>query len=201
VESGIDTVVETATDVEQAALGISRGLTGPERSAAQGMYQDSIDYDLVTVVSGGLGSAGAPARTIGNTICMADEQFDPATGNLTSSGMVTLIHEMAHVWQYQHGGAAYIPNALGAQLDAWIRTGDRNNAYDFGRAMQQGIPWEQWNAEQQAEAMEKYFECKQRIDAGTPQTGDQDIVDTLEPYVGKVRRGEGAPSEMPDVRM
>src|SRR5262249_44382137 len=153
---------------------------------------------------GSLGSAGAPARTIGNSIYMADEQFMPGTSNLTPGGMSTLIHELGHVWQFQTKGAGYIPNALGAQLEAYLTTGDRNNAYDWERAAAQQLEWENWNAEQQAEAMEAYFRAKRRIkaaeDAGDPPTAeDQETVAKLEPYVGKVRAKQGAP-EMPEMR-
>ncbi len=171
----------------------SRGLSGAERSQAYSVYQDSIDYDQVTIVAGGLGSIGDYSRTIGNSIYLKDDEFDGNTSNLSSSGMNTLIHELGHVWQYQHGGAAYIPNALGAQLGAKIATGDSSNAYKWRDAWKQGLEWKDWNAEQQAEAMEDYYKAKQRIDAGTPNPSDQQTVTILEPYVGKVRSGKGAP--------
>jgi hypothetical protein len=185
--------------VEAEAWEGSRGLTASERSAAQGVYQDAIDYDKVAIIAGSLGSAGAPARTIGNSIYMADEQFVQGTSDLTPGGMTTLIHELGHVWQYQTAGAGYIPNALGAQLGAWLTTGDRGNAYNWRAAIDQRVPWEDWNAEQQAEAMEAYYEATQRIAAGQPLADDQETVRMLQPYVGKLRTGQGAP-KLPEVR-
>ena len=39
--------------------------------------------------------------------------------------MEVLIHEMGHVWQYQNGGLAYIPESLIAQLKRRRRRRDR----------------------------------------------------------------------------
>jgi hypothetical protein len=174
----------------------SRGLTAAERASAQSVYQDAIDYDKVTIVGGSLVATGA-TRTVGNSIYFEAEYFDGNTSNLTPAGMNTLIHELGHVWQFQHEGAGYIPSALGSQLAAVVTTGDRNNAYDWQKAIDEGLPWEKWNAEQQAEAMEAYYEAKQRIDAGNSDPGDTQTVAELEPYVGKVRSGQGAPKMPP----
>lgn len=174
-----------------------RPLTADERGEAQKIYQDSIDYDKVTIKAGSLGSAGA-SRTIGNTICLVDEKFHDNTDSLTPEGLATLIHELGHVWQYQHGGATYAADALWAQAVAVVTTGDRNDAYDWRRAVREGTDWKDWNAEQQAEAMEAYFIADTRIEAakaaGTaPDPADVDVVRTLEKYRTRVRSGQGAP--------
>jgi hypothetical protein len=207
---GVGTATLTATDTKSGVTASttitcqptaepwrgSRGLTSKERSLAKSVYQDSIDYDEVAIEAGSIGSAGS-TRTGGNTIYMLDNEFADNTSELTADGLNTLIHELGHVWQYQHGGVAYIPDALGSQFKAWLETGDRNNAYKWRDAVKQHLNWEDWNAEQQAEAMEDYFKAKQRIDAGKPEPDDQDTVTTLEPYVGKVRGGQGAPHFTP----
>lgn len=174
-----------------------RPLTGPERRQAQKIYQDSIDYDKVSIAAGSLGSAGA-SRTFGNTICLQDEKFEDYTSSLTTKGLSTLIHELGHVWQYQHGGLAYIPDALQAQAASTIATGDRNAAYDWRSAVQDGKEWKDWNAEQQAEAMEDYFKADQHIEAAkaagsNPQPTDMEVVRTLERYRRYVCSGKGAP--------
>jgi len=174
-----------------------RGLTASERSQAQSIYQDSIDYDKVAIAAGSVGSAGS-TRTIGNTIYMEDDEFQDNTSTLTPEGLNTLIHELGHVWQYQHGGLEYIPNALTAQAESTITTGDRNDAYNWRRAVGQQKEWKDWNAEQQAMAMEDYFKAEQRIKAAeaagkSPALEDEQIVKTLEQYVSKVRSGKGAP--------
>ena len=75
---------------------------------------------------------------------------------MTEEGLITLIHEMGHVWQYQNGGLAYIPSSLIPQFTAWITGGDRSGAYDWRAAHKAGLPWNKWNAEQQAAAIELY---------------------------------------------
>ena len=174
----------------------TRALSGGERTQAQGVYQDSIEYDKVTITGGSV--IGSTSRTLGNSIYLEDDEFEKGKSTLSGSGMNTLIHELGHVWQYQHGGGAYIPNALGAQLGAYIKTGDRSNAYKWRDAQAQNLPWADWNAEQQAEAMEDYYKAKQRVDKAQqrgeePNPTDANTIATLEPHVGEVRGGRGAP--------
>ena len=57
--------------------------------------------------------------------------------------METLIHEMGHVWQYQNGGLAYIPESLWAQLKAAVSGKNRNAAYDWRTVHDAKVPWEQ----------------------------------------------------------
>ena len=107
----------------------------------------------------------------------------------TARGRATLIHELGHVWQYQNGGLAYIPHSLRAQLVAWLRTGKRAAAYRWQEALQEGIDWARWNPEQQAQAIEAYAVASWR--QGSP--FDARTIELLQPYIDKVRRGEGAP--------
>jgi hypothetical protein len=169
-----------------------RGLTPEELADAQDIYQDSLDFSKVSISGNSALSSGA-TRTIGNTIYFEDDEFDGNTSVLTPGGRSTLIHELGHVWQYQHGGMEYIPNALGAQAAAYIATGDRSNAYVWRNALNQGLPWAEWNAEQQAEAIQDYHDAKGRIAANQAQPADQQTVQELEPYIGQVRNGLGAP--------
>ena len=55
-------------------------------------------------------STGAP-KTLGNVIHLRSDwgHFVGDTLDLTEEGRLTLIHEMGHVWQYQNGGLAHIP--------------------------------------------------------------------------------------------
>lgn len=174
-----------------------RPLNEDERREAKKVYQDSIDYDKVTIAAGSMGSAGGVSRTIGNTICLADEEFEGNKDELTKYGLATLIHELGHVWQYQHGGAAYGADALYAQAVAVVTTGDRNNAYDWRRAVNEGKDWKDWNAEQQAAAMEAYFMADASIAAtaagNAPDPAAVEVVRTLEKYRSHVLRGQGAP--------
>jgi hypothetical protein len=131
-------------------------------------------------------------HTVGNTVYMPDDQFD-SNGKLTSAGLETLGHEVAHVWQNQNGGGDYIGNALGAQAWAWITGGDRNGAYDWEGALADGQSFESMNDEQRAHVME---------DIGIALKDDGQITEAdgfsaqevafLKDTAEKVKEGEGA---------
>jgi hypothetical protein len=144
-------------------------------------------------------STGAP-KTLGNTIHLQSEWggavFQPGdTLELTENGREILIHEMGHVWQYQHGGYAYIGDSLWAQLKGALGSGSRNAAYDWRTPHNAGVPWEKWNPEQQAAAIERYNQALRATTATPPTATPADYTDltTLQLYMDKVRRGEGAP--------
>ncbi len=66
-----------------------------------------------------------------------------------------LIHELMHIWQYQHLGSVYIPRALSAQFT--------KEGYNYGgvnalyHAVQQGKKLLDFNYEQQADIIEDYY--------------------------------------------
>jgi len=63
----------------------------------------------------------------------------------------TLVHEVVHVWQYTHRGAAYIPRALYAQTTEM--------GYNYGglAPLREAIQLEDFNYEQQADIIEDAF--------------------------------------------
>ncbi len=158
--------------IGDAATTEKRGLTSNEISYAHEIYLDSIDYSVISITRDSLLSAGAP-KTIGNTIHLRSDwgHFKGDTMELTELGMQTLIHEMGHVWQYQNGGLAYIAESVWVQLKAFVSGGDRGGAYDWHEAIKEGLPWEKWNPEQQAQAIEDYNIALRRIKDG-PATRD-----------------------------
>ncbi|WP_223258396.1 eCIS core domain-containing protein [Thermogemmatispora tikiterensis] len=172
-----------------------RSLTPDEIAYAREIYADSLDYSAITITKHSILSSGA-SRTVGNTINLEDVYYDGDTLNLTPEGRLILIHEMGHVWQYQHGGLAYIPESLIAQIRGAVGGGSRNAAYDWRAAIQAGTPWEEWNPEQQAEAIEDYNRALRRTRDGTATAQDYKDLSTLQPYIDRVRRGEGAPHGM-----
>lgn len=180
----------------------SRSLTGDEIKYAKDVFKDSIDYSAITITRDSMLSAGAP-RTIGNTIHLKSDwgHFKGDTMELSPTGLETLIHEMGHVWQYQNGGLAYIPESLWAQLKASIGGKSRNAAYDWRAAHKDGLPWEQWNPEQQAEAIEDYNKLLRKSKDGTASVAELSELSILLPYMQKVWQRQGAPHfEPPDMR-
>ena len=172
-----------------------RRLTPDEISYAKEIYQDSVDYTKIEITRDSLYAAGAP-RTLGNTIHLKSSwgHFKRDTMDLTDHGRETLIHEMAHVWQYQHGGLAYIPLSLIAQVRASIGSGTRNAAYDWRAAHRARLPWSEWNPEQQAQLVEDYNSALRRIQSGRGTGEDYRTVSIALSYIDRIRRGEGAPA-------
>jgi len=142
-------MVQTAIGVEQPG----RRLTDTERAQLYQVYGDSIDYDIIRVKEGGGINELLAEHTVGNTVYMHADDFN-SDGTLNFKGLVTLSHEVGHVWQGQNGGADYIGNALWANFWFQLTTGDRNNAYDWRKALAGGASFETMNAEQQAQVME-----------------------------------------------
>jgi hypothetical protein len=140
-------VVLTAVDAEPPA----RKLNEDEIRYLKTIYGDSIDYGLIRVKPGG--PLNDTARTVGNTIYMEDDHFNP-DGTLTAEGLKTLGHEAGHVWQNQNGGGDYIHNALGSQAAAKVFSSDRNAAYDWRAALANGESFETMNDEQRAKLTE-----------------------------------------------
>jgi hypothetical protein len=178
--------------VGDVATRSSRRLTSDERRYAHEIYHDSVDYDAITITKGSIAATGA-ARTIGNTINLQARHFKGDTMELSDEGELTLIHEMGHVWQYQNGGLDYIPSSLIPQAIAGIRGLSRNVVYNWREAIRSKIPWEGWNAEQQAECISDYNEALRRIKADAGTLRDYETVTLAEPYIERVRRREGAP--------
>lgn len=87
-----------------------------------------------------------------------------------------LIHELAHVWQYQNIGIRYIPRALAAQRTA--------SGYNYGgaAALQQAIAsgkgMAHFNLEQQADLIEDYF----RLQNGLPAKWNRNGIPCIELY-------------------
>ena len=136
-------VLETFAYQYGWAFGRGRSLDDAERRVAGEVFGQSLDLDPVRIVTTAL--AAAPT-TLGDYI--------RTTGPMSNA---TLIHELTHVWQYQHGGAAYISDSLCAQVAAWASSGSRNTAYDLTGVVQAGKRFSEYTAEQQAMIVETYF--------------------------------------------
>jgi hypothetical protein len=188
----------------------SRKLSGPERTAATAIFRTSLDLDKVEIRRGSIMSGGSTPRTSGNTINLPDVDgiqrpfFVGQTLNLTPQGSLVLIHELVHVWQYQHGGFSYVESSLVPQAVSMGRGLSRSVAYDWRNSDDSHIPWERWGAEDQAECISDYNEALQRINADQYERDprhtmvqDVETVTRAEPYVAKLREGVGAPGSRP----
>jgi hypothetical protein len=188
--------------IGDAATTRKRPLTVAEIAYAKDVFKDSVDYSQITITRDSMFSAGAP-KTLGNTIHLRSDwgHFIGDSMQLTQGGQETLIHEMGHVWQYQNGGLAYIPESLWAQFKGFIGAGSRGAAYDWREADRAGLPWEKWNPEQQAAAIEDYNIKLRKSKDGTATLVDLSELSTLLPYLRNVWARQGAPHfETPDLK-
>ena len=132
----------------QALVGLprrQRGLDEAERALLTGVFGDSVDLRAVRVVPGhaGLFSANARPFTLGATIYLKQRRGD-----------AILVHECAHVWQYQNLGCRYTFDALLAQY--WLKAGAYRWVDELGRGRRH---WREFNREAQAQFLEDIVHC------------------------------------------
>lgn len=124
----------------------SRKLTKEEYELLYPIFGDSIHYDRVRIDERAF--VGPPQMKI----CYVSFYTINAWGEMNSA---LLIHEMVHVWQFEHWGSVYIPRALRAQSSP--------EGYNYGGApkvvnwaRQDGL-LEDFNPEQQADLIADYW--------------------------------------------
>lgn len=129
--------------VARAGSTPERPLSELEQRLVQPVFEASLDYARVRLREGvrGLLNASARAFVIENTVFLPKDYL-PLPPAL-------LVHELTHVWQFQHGGHAYIADSLHAQF-----LGD---GYNLEKALLQKKDWHQLNCEQQATLLEEAF--------------------------------------------
>lgn len=121
----------------------SRGLTTGERALLARIFGAALDTSLIVVREDlrGLLNLSRRAFVIENVIHLPMRPH--------SAPPHLLVHEATHVWQFQHGGHAYIADSVWAQT-----LGD---GYQLERGLLQGRRWDELNCEQQATLVEQAF--------------------------------------------
>jgi hypothetical protein len=153
---------------EKFWLDESRALTGYERDQAVSVFWGAIDLDPVVISEGGALTVGGYARTTPDRIRFPSDSYH------RSDFIPWLIHELTHVWQYQHGYAA----------SSVIVSGIRGN-YNYGgqdalrKRWADGDNFDSFGTEQQGDIMENYYEERA---AGHD-------VSAFEPWIAQVRSG------------
>jgi len=116
----VDEALTQISDLHGALEG--RSLSRQERKNAERIFKNSIDYSRVRIIETRI----AAGTTVGNNIRL------PVGFNVdTQEGAQLLIHELTHVWQYQHHGSGYVTTSLLQQAHAALTLGNRNFAYDY----------------------------------------------------------------------
>lgn len=124
----------------------TRKLTDEEIQLAYYIFGKQIDYNLVRIDSG--------AKFGTKKVAVAYVSFNTINYNHHIRKDV-FIHELVHIWQYQHFGSIYIARAIKAQLS--------KEGYDYGGApnlynmMLKGARLSDFNFEQQADIIEDYY--------------------------------------------
>jgi hypothetical protein len=180
--------IQTATGLEPAG----RGLTEAETATLRSVYGDSIDLSQIRIKEGniGLNNFLAP-HTVGNTIYMPysdTEKRDPAEIR------ELLVHETAHVWQYQNGGTDYIGESLWNQAKSSITGGDRGGAYGYDNDVRNRTPWQDLNPEQQGSIIEDAYSkgLFTNPNARFNLTDGTDVTDYVRNAIEQMRAGRGA---------
>jgi hypothetical protein len=186
VQTAVDALLMgsgTIVSAVQTLLGIEprgRGLTSDEIATLSCVFADSVDCRRIRIKEGNAGVLTLPNRPFvhGDTIYVPRDWL-PMTKGL-------LVHEVAHVWQHQHGGTNYMSESLFAQ--------SFGDGYDYAKALREGKKWSELNPEQQAEIVETSFECGLLADPGARFGVDgQDYTDEVRAMIAEMRAGRGAP--------
>ncbi len=141
----------------------SRPLTENETAFAKTIFLDEVDYDRVRIAEDSILTRVFPwlftRVTLGNTIHIP---LSPALTDAPSDQMpkrrlkLFFIHEMAHIWQYQHSGWTYLYSSARAQIAALLRSGSTAEAFYWRYRFLEKKDFSTWNSEEQAEAIGNY---------------------------------------------
>ena len=125
-----------------------RPLRSDEIALARSVFGNSLDYSRIRFIPSE--GRGLDWRTVGNTI------REPEGFTIEDEYMAhTFIHELTHVWQYQHFGSSYISRSLFANLGGIIAHGSRGAAYSY--RIVPGKSFFEYTVEQQASIVQDYY--------------------------------------------
>ena len=145
--SGFEHVQPTPTPVPLPQI---RQLTSAEISLINSVFGRTVNTSQVRVTDT-VGASGRPWTT--NSPPLYTINVGGVYSSLASSAPRLLIHEIAHVWQGQHGVPFMSNSAVHQTLSAIANGGDVGGAYSF----RPGTQWSTYNVEQQASIIEDWF--------------------------------------------
>ena len=184
---------------EETGQAITRPLHDWEISEAREVFGDSLRYDRVRVHecatwTDALHRLGRRLRKLPpppdgqhNAVTLGNHCFFPVSMPQTldrathSQGMPWLIHELTHVWQYQHTGWVYLLKAL------WVQIVAGEKGYEFGEAeglrlaRQNNWTFRKFNPEQQGNIAMTYYTRKR---ANQPAS----LIGAWEPFIEEIRQ-------------
>ncbi|NJC28127.1 hypothetical protein [Neolewinella antarctica] len=170
------------TDLYEAAATFfapaARPLSTRERALLYPYFGDTLPWDLILIDE----RAWAGPRF--GRFCYVSFHTINSWGPM---GDHTLVHEVVHVWQYTHRGAAYIPRALYAQTTEL--------GYNYGglTPLRNGLRLEDFNYEQQADIIEDAFRLANGYQAQWVPGRGAEILPFYQPYLAEVRAATFTP--------
>lgn len=130
-----------------------RRLSSEERTMLGSVFGESVDLSRIRVIEARI--ANAPT-TLGNQI-----RVRPGMSLASDQGKSILVHETAHVWQYQTQGTRYISCSIYHQIEGAVRTGTRRAAY-YNYQFNARRSISDYPAEQQAQIIQDYYQLTVR---------------------------------------
>ncbi len=122
----------------------TRPLSEAELALARPIFGKSIRYEKVRVNIGGPLTWIYPGVTTGNTISFPRDSYNQTR----QKDQALLLHELTHVWQFQHHGISYLPRAVWeevTQSDAYTVHFDADKNF------------QEYDVEEQGEIVAEYF--------------------------------------------
>jgi hypothetical protein len=162
------------------------------------VFGASIRFEAVRIVEGAgwtnaISRIGAkinrePEPKFDNAVTLGNTSYFPRilkTGPAPSApesltDLAWMIHELAHVWQYQHTGIIYLFRALRADLTLGIRAYEYGGEKGLDEARSAGRKFADLNPEQQGDIARHYYS---RLKKG------QDTA-AWEPFIEEMRRAK-----------
>ncbi|HEU4409633.1 MAG TPA: hypothetical protein VFS43_30540 [Polyangiaceae bacterium] len=121
-----------------------RAATNGEAALARSVFGPSLDLSKVRIKEGSAGLFSLTSErpfNFGSTLYLKKTPANELNQH-------TLIHELVHSWQHQHGGPGYALRSAVAQGRG------TESAYDWKAAAHARVPWSKMNPEQQAKLIE-----------------------------------------------
>ena len=134
-----------------------RALYQREYDIVHDIFESGVDASRIRIVETHI--LNAPT-TLGNQIRV------PPGWNFDDERRAVLVHEVAHVWQYQTHGTSYITDSVYHNASGQIATGDRNVAY-LNYQLTPNCALSDFTAEEQATIIGDYYEMT-RLHASNP---------------------------------
>ena len=168
----------------------SRSLHNDELEVLREVFADSVALERVRLTRDHVMALHGP-KALGNTVHLRTDWglFAGHGMRLSERGMSELVHGLVHVWRYQNHGLAAVVGSLRAQRRAWTDAGVREAAYQWQGAHAAGLPFGRWNPEQQAQAVQDWWDAGVRAGRQDERSSDAALRASLEPALQALRAG------------